>query len=314
MARYRNRLPQQDGALFLTDGGMETTLIFHQGIDLPYFAAFDLLREAGGPATLKKYYETYLDIAKTGAVGFVLESATWRASRDWGDKLGYSTAGLAKANREAIELLAELRDAYEADGAPIVISGCIGPRGDGYDPDALMTPDEAQAYHAEQIRTFAETEADLVSALTMTHADEAIGITRAAVAAGIPVVISFTVETDGNLPAGQSLRDAIAAVDGATDGAPAYYMINCAHPTHIEDAVAGGEPWLDRIGGLRANSSAKSHAELDEAEELDDGNPQELARQYGQLRRYLRKANVLGGCCGTDHRHVEAICSVSLAA
>ncbi len=314
MAKYRDGLPQLDGKLFLTDGGMETTFIFHQGIDLPCFAAFDLLRATDGPAILKEYYETYLDIAKTHTVGFVLESATWRASRDWAEKLGYSAAELAAANRDAIELLAGLRDAHEAEGRPIVISGCIGPRGDGYDPDAAATPDEAQAYHTEQIRTFAETEADLVSALTMTSADEAIGITRAAADTGIPVVISFTVETDGNLPTGQPLREAIASVDGATAGAPAYYMINCAHPTHFEKVVAGGEPWLDRIGGLRANASAKSHAELDEAEELDDGDPQELAAQYVRLRNHLPKANVLGGCCGTDRRHVEAICNVSLAA
>ncbi len=313
MARYRDRLPQSDGELFLTDGGMETTLIFHQGIDLPYFAAFDLLRAADGPAALKAYYETYLDIAKAGAAGFVLESATWRASRDWAEKLGYSTDELAAANCQAIELLADLRDAYETVDQRIVISGCIGPRGDGYDPNARVTADESEAYHAEQIRTFAETECDLVSALTMTNAEEAIGITRAAAAVGMPVVISFTVETDGNLPTGQKLGDAVALVDAATNEAPAYYMINCAHPTHFEKRIATGEAWLDRVGGLRANASTKSHAELDEAEELDDGDPEELAADYGRLRAHLRKANVLGGCCGTDHRHVQAICNASLA-
>ena len=312
MAKYRDRLPQLDGELFLTDGGIETTLIFHNGLDLPCFAAFTLLREVSGQETLKKYFEPYLDIAKSKGVGFVLESATWRASRDWAEKLGYSTEALAAANREAIEMLAELRGAWEADVRPIVVSACVGPRGDGYDPGTILTPDEAQAYHAEQIGTFAGTDADLVSAITMTNTQEAIGITRAAVAAGLPVVIGFTVETDGNLPTGQTLRDAIKAVDDATDGAPAYYMINCAHPTHFENTVAGDEAWLDRIGGLRANASALSHAELDEAEELDDGNPRELAEQYAHLRTHLRKANVLGGCCGTDHRHVEAICSASL--
>ncbi len=314
MAKYRDRLPQLDGHLFLTDGGMETTLIFHQGVDLPYFAAFDLLRAPGGPATMRSYYTTYLDIAKAGAVGFVLESATWRASRDWAAKLGYTTDELAGVNRKAIDLLADLREVYETTDRPIVISGCIGPRGDGYNPAITVTPDEAEGYHAEQIRAFAETECDLVSALTMTNAEEAIGITRAAAAAGMPVVISFTVETDGNLPTGQTVRDAVADVDAATGGAPAYYMINCAHPTHFEHWVGAGEPWLDRIGGLRANASKKSHAELDEAEELDDGDPQELATDYVRLQTHLRKANVLGGCCGTDHRHVAAICDICLAA
>ncbi len=314
MPKYRNRLPQLDGELFLTDGGMETTLIFHQGLDLPYFAAFDLLRAPDGPATMRSYYKTYLDIAKAGAVGFVLESATWRASRDWADKLGYETDELDGANRKAIDLLADLREEYETTDRPIIISGCIGPRGDGYDPAITMTPDDAESYHAEQVRTFAETECDLVSALTMTNAEEAIGITRAAAAAGLPVVISFTVETDGNLPTGQTVRDAVADVDAATGGAPAYYMINCAHPTHFEHWVGAGEPWLDRIGGLRANASKKSHAELDEAEELDDGDPLELAADYVRLQTHLRKVNVLGGCCGTDHRHVAAICDICLAA
>jgi S-methylmethionine-dependent homocysteine/selenocysteine methylase len=167
---------------------------------------------------------------------------------------------------------------------------------------------QAEALHAPQIRTFAETEADLVSAFTMTSVAEAVGVTRAAVAAGMPVVISFTLETDGRLPTGHSLKEAIQAVDAATGQAPAYYMINCAHPTHFESVLAGNEDWLQRLRGVRANASKRSHAELDEAKDLDDGNPVELGRQYRTLRRQLPHLTVLGGCCGTDHRHVEQIC------
>jgi len=314
MPKYRSRLPQLDGALFLTDGGIETTLIFHDGFDLPFFAAFTLLNEAKGRQALRDYFARYADIAKANGTGFILESPTWRASSDWGEKLGYSEKDMAAINRDSIALLKELRGEYESDGTPIVISGCVGPRGDGYDPGTVMSPAEAEAYHSKQIRAFAETEADQITAITMTNTNEAIGLTRAAQAAGIPVVISFTVETDGRLPAGQNLAEAIAAVDEATGNGPAYFMINCAHPSHFQDALAG-EPWMKRIRGLRANASALSHAELDEATELDDGNPAELGTQHRALRNRFGHINVFGGCCGTDHRHIEQICvSVKAAA
>lgn len=314
LGKYRRHLPQCDGKLFLTDGGIETTLIFLEGLELPHFAAFDLLRDRAGWDALRKYYERYLAIAVANRVGFVLESATWRASADWGQKLGYSKEALAEANRDSIALLVELRKKHESSATPMVISGCLGPRGDGYDPGAVMSVVEAQDYHAEQIAIFADTAADMVSAITMTNINEAVGLARAAAAANMPVAISFTVETDGKLPTGQSLRDAIEAVDTATAWAPAYYMINCAHPTHFESVVAAGGAWRDRIVGLRANASAKSHAELNESTELDPGNPHELAAQYRALRKLLPKLAVLGGCCGTDHRHVEAICTACLAA
>jgi S-methylmethionine-dependent homocysteine/selenocysteine methylase len=312
MARYRHHLPQLSGGLFLTDGGLETTLIFHEGLALPYFAAFDLLTHDEGYAVLQKYFRTYADMARRYAVGCILESATWRANLDWGAKLGYSAPILAELNRKAITLLQDIRDAYEQGTAPMVISGCIGPRGDGYNPDVLMTEDDAERYHTMQAVTFRDTEADMLTAITMTYAAEAIGVTRAAQAADLPVVISFTVETDGRLPTGQTLQEAIAQVDDATGRGPAYYMINCAHPTHFVGRLTVGEPWLDRIRGLRANASTKSHAELDEATELDDGNPVELGMQYRELKAKLPQLNVLGGCCGTDHRHVEEIGKVCL--
>jgi S-methylmethionine-dependent homocysteine/selenocysteine methylase len=311
--KYRRQLPQCDGKLFLTDGGIETTLIFLEGLELPHFAAFDLLRDRAGRDALRKYYERYLRIAVENRVGFVLESATWRASGDWGRKLGYSKDALAHANRDSIALLVELRKKHESASTPIVISGCLGPRGDGYDPGALMSVQEAQDYHAEQVEIFADTEADMVAAITMTNVNEAIGITRAAMTANMPVAISFTVETDGRLPTGQTLQEAIEAVDGATAYAPAYYMINCAHPTHFDSVITKGA-WRGRIGGLRANASVKSHAELNESTELDAGNPRELGAQYRALRKLLPRLAVMGGCCGTDHRHIEEICNACLAA
>jgi len=307
MSKYRNRLPQLDGQLFLTDGGLETTLIFHEGVELPLFAAFDLLREKVGRDKLKQYYVPYIAIAKEQGAGFVLESPTWRASPDWGAKLGYSAEALAAVNRDAIELMHELRAEHETPRMPMVVSGCVGPRGDGYDPGQVMSADEAQAYHAPQIGIYAEAGADMVAAITMTNANEAVGVARAARAAGMPVAISFTVETDGRLPTGQALKEAIAEVDAATGSGPAYYMINCAHPMHFESTLAEGGAWLGRLRGLRANASKRSHAELNEAPDLDAGDPIELGSQHGDLLRRFPQITVVGGCCGTDHRHVHAI-------
>ena len=312
MPKYRNNLPQLSGDLFLTDGGMETTLIFHEGFDLPYFAAFDLLNDSRGYEAINRYFDTYSSIAKNYKVGFILESITWRASHDWGAKLGYSTEELVKSNHKAIELLCDIRKKYEDKDTKMVISGCIGPREDGYNPTNFMTEQEAQHYHIAQIETFSESNADLISAFTMTYAEEAIGIVQAAKSMAIPVVISFTVETDGKLPSGQTLQDAIEMVDEATNNGPVYYMINCAHPTHFKDLMLADETWLQRIQGIRANASTRSHTELDEAEELDDGNPVELGSHYKELKGILNNLNIIGGCCGTDHRHIEEICKASV--
>lgn len=308
MARYRTRLPQLDGGPFLTDGGLETTLVFIDGIELPHFAAIDLLRRDGGRERLKRYSEQYLRIARDKGCGFILESVTWRSSRDWTRKLGYSEAEHLRLNQIAIEDLAALRDRWETPATPVVVSGNIGPRGDGYDPGEVMTEQEAEAYHACQIALFSDTEADLVTAMTLTNVPEAVGIVRAAAKRSMPCVISFTLETDGRLPTGQSLRGAIEDTDAATGGSAAYYMINCAHPTHFEKELAKGGDWISRIRGVRANASTRSHAELDNSTDLDAGDPVQLGRDYARLRKLLPAANVFGGCCGTDHRHVEQIC------
>jgi S-methylmethionine-dependent homocysteine/selenocysteine methylase len=307
MAKYRAHLPQDSDRLFLTDGGIETSLIYLDGFDLPMFAAFHLFNTEKGRKGLRDYYVRYASIARAHGLGFILESPTWRANPDWAHKLGYPAAALTRINHEAIRLMVDLRNEFETAQSPMVISGCLGPRGDGYDPGKMMSAAEGEDYHAFQAQIFADSEADMVTAITMNYVAEAVGVARAAAAAAIPSAISFTVETDGRLPTGQTLEGAIAAVDDATGGAPAYYMINCAHPTHFKDALEASAPWLRRVRGLRANASKRSHAELDQATELDAGDPVELGRQYSTLRQKLGKLNVLGGCCGTDHRHVEQI-------
>lgn len=312
MTKYRHALPQLDGGLYLSDGGIETTLIFHQGWDLPDFAAFHLLKTSEGEEALSNYFRTYAEIAIRFGTGLILESATWRANADWGVRIGYSRKTLVNANRKAIHLLENIREEYETERTPVVISGCIGPRGDGYVPANAMTAQEAKFYHWEQIETFANSAVDMVTAITMNYVEESIGIARASQKANLPVAISFTVETDGNLPTGQSLQSAIQQVDEVTSGYPSYYMINCAHPTHFEHVLADGGAWLGRIRGIRANASRKSHAELNEAPDLDMGNPVELGMQYSRLKDLLPNLKVMGGCCGTDHRHVEQIAEACL--
>ena len=310
---FRDQLPQSSGRVFITDGGMETTLIFGHGFDLPCFASFPLLREVDGRRALRAYFQPYVEIAREHDVGLILDTVTWRASVDWGAQLGFSPEDVDEVNRDAVLLMEEIRAKSEAAGIPILINGCVGPRGDAYSPAELMTAAEAEQYHSRQIGVLSETAVDMIGGLTITYAEEAVGIARAARTVAIPVVISFTVETDGRLPSGQSLRNAIEQVDGETDGSVAYFMVNCAYPTHFADVLEDGAAWTSRIRGVRANASSKSHAELDDSVELDDGDPEMLAAEFQALQRVLPNMNVVGGCCGTDHRHIAAICRARLA-
>ena len=302
------RLPSGE-RLFIGDGGLETTMIFREGFDLPCFASYVLLRDPAGVEALRRYYRAFLEIAQRNRTGFTLDTPTWRANADWGAQLGDSAAALAEVNREAVALAEEIRAEAERAETPIAICGTIGPRGDAYAPDELMSAEEAERYHAAQVGTFAATSADMIAAYTLTYPEEAIGIVRAAVAQELPVAIAFTVETDGRLPSGQSLAEAIELVDAETDGGAAYFMVNCAHPSHFAAVVEEGGEWLQRLGGIRANASSKSHAELDEATELDDGDPAALGAEYRALKAHLPQARVLGGCCGTDQRHIDSVCA-----
>ncbi|MBT2790083.1 homocysteine S-methyltransferase family protein [Paraburkholderia strydomiana] len=291
----------------MTDGGLETSLIFHHGIDLPYFASYDLLKTELGSALIERHYERFINVARKHEVGIALTTPTWRASRDWGRKLGYSDSALANANRLAVDQLAKVRCKWESPKTPIVIVGAIGPRGDGYQVGSRMNVDEAQDYHQEQINSLTATQVDMVGAFTLNYIDEAIGMVRAAKVADVPISISFTLETDGRLHSGDTLQQAIERTDAATAGYTSFFMINCAHPSHFEKTLQSDGEWLHRIRGVRANASRRSHAELDEAEELDDGNPLEFGEETAALRRFLRRLNIVGGCCGTDHRHADEL-------
>ena len=309
MIKSKTTLPHQSNDLFLTDGGLETTLIFLDGFELPYFAAFDLLKDEKGYKGIRDYYTRYLKIAKEFKRGFILESPTWRANPDWIEKLGYPNSAIVDINEKAVQLLVDLKAEFKDEIASIVISDCVGPRGDGYKLENKMNVEEAQKYHSEQIEVFSHTPVDMVSAITMNYVEEAVGIACAAGAVSFPVVISFTVETNGKLPDGMSLKEAIKQVDESVKEPPLYYMINCAHPTHFTNELQDGqnEHWTKRIKGVRANASCKSHAELDEAIDLDRGNPKEFGIEHKKLKSTFTQLNVFGGCCGTDEEHIVEI-------
>ena len=292
----------------LIDGGLETTMVFHHGIELNHFAAFELLNKPKTRDLIMAYYRKYLNLAKAYGTGFILESATWRANPDWGAELGFSKKELSDINRLAIQQLHALKKSYANTINPIMVSGGIGPRSDGYVVTNKMDIDTAKAYHALQIEAFSQAGADMATALTLNYIDEGLGIAAAARTVGLPIALSFTVETDGNLPSGETLQEAIETIDHGTDNYPMYYMINCAHPSHFAHQLKADSQWRERIMGIRANASHKSHAELDEATTLDTGDAEDLAIWYKTLRTWLPNLRVYGGCCGTDESHIEAIC------
>ena len=292
---------------FLSDGGLETYMIFEKGYELPCFSAAALLDCEPGRRDLKEYFERFIEIARKTNRGFILDAPTWRAGTAWAGPLGQTVLEVIETNKRAVAFVSKIRDQHEAEGFPILINGLVGPAGDAYAPDAILAPQDALLIHAPQIHALGRAGVDMISAMTLTHAGEAIGIVQAAKEIDIPVVIAFTLETDGCLPSGQPLGDAIGEVDAATGNGPIYYMINCAHPDHFRDVLDTNAAWTLRIGGIRSNASRLSHAELDEADHLDAGDPNELGQLSNDLLTFLPNIRVIGGCCGTDHRHVGCI-------
>ena len=293
----------------LTDGGLETDLIFNRGIDLPEFAAFPLVDAEDGRDALRSYYSAYVRLAAQAQVQLLLETPTWRANPDHAANLGYDAPALDRVNQRSVELLTQLAEQHDDELVGWQVGGVIGPRGDGYLTAGGVDPAAAADYHRPQLAAFAAAGADRATVLTLTDVGEGIGIAQAAADVGLPVVIGFTVETDGRLPDGSTLAAAITAVDAAA--APTYFLINCAHPTHVAHALDNGA-WQQRIGALRVNASTMSHAELDVAEELDEGDPVQLAADQLPLLAAFPNVEVLGGCCGTDVRHVAEMWGASV--
>ncbi len=292
---------------FLTDGGFETWLFFQQGFEAPEFAAIVLMDDDEARQAMRQYFDGFLSMAAAAQTGFVLDTNTWRGCTHWGPNLSKSADEMLRLSSDAVTFAKQVREDWQTRVSPILVNGVVGPAGDGYAPGRVPDVEEAYRMHQPQAETFARSGVDMISAITMTNTGEATGIARAAIEVDLPVVISFTVETDGRLPTGEPLGDAVRAVDQATGNAPLYYMINCAHPDHFTETVATGRDWVSRIGGVRANASRLSHAELDVAESLDEGDPQEFGDLHADLMEILPNLRVVGGCCGTDHRHVGCV-------
>ncbi|WP_256795318.1 homocysteine S-methyltransferase family protein [Terrabacter sp. Ter38] len=305
-------LPQLAGRPMVTDGGLETDLIFNHGVELEEFAAYPLLWDAAGRALLTDYYDGYASIAARAGAGLLLESPTWRANRDWGARLGHSTTDLDRANADAVDLLRSLRRRYAAELGlqDVVVVGVVGPRGDGYRSAGAPNPAEAAEYHHAQVAAFAEAGVDVVTAYTLTTAGEAIGITQSCREQGLPVAISFTVEVDGRLPDRTTLAETISEVDDRE--APDYYLVNCAHPEHVLAGLDAddGSAWRSRLLGLRYNASTRSHAELDDADDLDAGDLETISAGHDRVVGRLTGVTVVGGCCGTDASHVARLWDV----
>jgi homocysteine S-methyltransferase len=311
MPVYRKNLPQLGTDIFACYTGMETEILFRDGIDLPGFACYPLLLNPEHKNLIREYYGKLADLARDQNVGLILESVTWVANRDRGAELGFSPAELKRFNLEAIQLLAEVRE--EKGDLPTVLSGQVGPRDDGYAPKSKMTTEQAADYHSEQIEVYAQSDVDIVSGFTICYPEEAAGIVRAAQRHELPVAIAFTVETDGRLPCGTSLKDAIEQVDNETKSGAEYFLLNCAHPDHFTPILDNGQ-WMKRLKGIVANASRCSHAELDNAIELDDGDPVELGLQLGALRNQYPHLTIVGGCCGSSLKHMKHILEESKAA
>lgn len=306
MSRYRNQLPQLSEDLFLADGGLETDLIFNHGVEIQEFAAHTLLPDPLTRNIVADYFRAYLSLANEHNAGFILDSQTWKAHMHWAHDLGVNENDLRKANKASVAFIDSLRNEFSGNAKPIVLCGIIGPTADAYAPEDRVGAKKAEEYHSRQLGWLAETAVDMISGTTFPRTDEAVGLVRAAQSFNLPVVISFTVETDGCLPTGRALGDAIRAVDDSTGGAVAYFSVNCAHPDHFFNVFDGAD-WTHRVRALRCNASRQSHAELDACEVLDAGSPEELASQYRSILTEMPWLNIFGGCCGTDLRHVTQI-------
>ncbi len=297
---------QREGVFYLTEGGQETEIMYKHGHDLPEFAMFPLLDNEQATADLRAMYERYLETAARHGFVALMGGLDYRASADWGAKLGYSAQALAEIELRAIEFLRDVAKPF-AGQAEILISGVIGPRGDAYALNRTITADEAEDYHSAQLETLKRANVDLACAMTFNNTEEAIGVSRAAARIGLPLSIYFTLTSASRLRSGPSVHEAIKTVDAATgDARPDFYGINCSHPLEFEPALEPGD-WIERVRSLRPNAALMEKQQLCQIGHLVDGDPPELGQQMGALARRYPHIDVWGGCCGTWDTHLDEI-------
>jgi len=298
---------QRPGVFYLAEGGQETEIMYRHGYDLPEFAMYPLLENPAAMADLKAMYARVLDAAAENGVNTILSGLDYRASPDWGAKLGYSRSALSDALQQCIAFLREVARPYEGQIDEILIGGIIGPRGDAYALNRTITAEEAEDYHGFQLGVLKSAKVDVVNAMTFNNIPEAVGVARAAAREGLPLGLGFTLTGDNRLKSGSSLKEAIESVDAAAGNAkPDYYGINCSHPLEFEPALEPGD-WIKRLRSLRPNASAKDKIDLCKIGHLEDGDPVELGRQMGDLARRYPHIDIWGGCCGTWSPHLGEI-------
>ena len=300
-------LPHQSDTPFMVYAGTGTDLIFNRGIDLPGFASFPLLEDPETRAVLAGQMQSLMDLSGDMNLGCILDAPTWMANLDRAAHLDYSAERLVEVNRDGVALMEEVRQASGRDN--VLVSACIGPRFDPYADIPPMSPEHARTYHDAQMRALKDTSVDLVTAYTFNRVNEAVGCVQAAQDHDLPIIMSFVVETDGCLADGTSLDDAMSEVDRQTDQGPVFYMVNCAHPNHFSGVLHG----QGRLKGVVVNASKCSHAELDEADELDEGDAEELGADVAEIVRRNPDITIFGGCCGTDMRHLRSMANKVLA-
>ena len=313
MTRTKTFPLQREGQFFLTDGGIETEIMYKWGFELPHFAMYPLLDNPDAMAAMRGMYRRYLDVAARHRLSALMGGLDYRASSDWGALLGYSREALAEANFRSIAFLRELADEYVADIPQILIAGYIGPRGDAYRINRTITAAEAEDYHAVQLATLKAADVDLAWALTFNNTPEAIGVARAAARIGVPLAISFTLNSASRLSSGPSLAQAVETVEAETGGTPAFYSLNCSHPVEFEPALTAGD-WIGRVRGFRPNASKMDKIALCKLGHLEEGDPVELGRLMGALARRYPHMDVWGGCCGTGDVHLDQIAREVVAA
>lgn len=294
-----------NGGNVMINGGLETTLIYKHNLDLPFFSCIDLFKTEETKQIMYDYYLDYVKAAKKYNVPVIIDTPTWRFNKDWAIQSGYNDQQLANRNKEAVDLVRGLKDVYDN----VIISGELGPRYDGYVISEKMTTEEAQQYHSAQVESFSSSNVDIITAATMNYVEEALGVTLAAKSTSTPLVVSFTLSSEGDLPSGMTLKEAIMKVDTISGEYPLHYMINCVHPVYFAELLKKNkdQAWIKRIKGIRPNASSKSHEELDNLGTLDVGDMDELANYCKEIQDSCKHIKLFGGCCGTTVEHIECI-------
>ncbi|MBW2409401.1 MAG: homocysteine S-methyltransferase family protein [Deltaproteobacteria bacterium] len=294
-----------NAAVILTEGAVIERLRRDPAVELdPYIANAGLIYDQAGKQAMTRIYRQYIDIASRYRLPMIVSAPTWRASSERINKSAYS--GRETMVKDCADFINRIRQDVSQSADCIYIAGLIACRGDSYEPREALTADKAEAYHRLQAQELAHAGVDFILAATLPAVSEALGIAAALSQCAIPYSLSFVIRSDGRVLDGTPLQAAIEKIDAAVNPGPLFYQINCVHPAIFRKAIEQSEPGFDRLLGLQANTSEKSPEELDGLGYLDTSEPEEFAESMLALHTHFG-LKIIGGCCGTDHRHIEEI-------